>query len=464
MGIFHWILVIKGYQIYHHAILAVYFASYFALFGAALAFISKRAGEAAALFASPFLWVLQEWLRGNMFFLGLPWGLLGHSQYRTLNVIQIAALTGTYSISFLIILVNSALVVLLRRVPIRFSGFTIFWTKVRWTKPEIVLLVSTALCVGSVLGYGYVGVSQRIDGKSIDVALIQGNIEQEKKWDPKYIDEIMNTYSHLTVTAAQYRPLMIIWPETATPGSISINPDIYDKLVNLVKKIDTPLIFGSAQHRKFAMEDQGSQRFLNSAFLLTPSQDTRTPQHYDKILLFPFGEYLPYKEVIPWRFLNVSSFNEYIRGNEYTVFHISPHRFGVTICWENIFPGLVRQFVKNGAEFIINITNEARFGKTAAPYQLSAISVFRAVENRTYVIRCANTGISCIIDPFGRIAFSLRDLKGNDIFTRGILLGKIIPGNRKSAYTRFGDTFPVLSSFVSIAFLIIAWIKPKQTG
>ncbi|MEW5910192.1 MAG: apolipoprotein N-acyltransferase, partial [Thermodesulfobacteriota bacterium] len=366
LGIFNWILIIKGYRIYHHILLAIYFASYFGLFGAALAFISKRMGETAALCASPFLWVLQEWLRSHFFFLGLPWGLLGHTQHRIPVVIQIASITGTYGISFLIVLVNAAFAAVMRRSLVRLSDLKCHRTTIKVTKSELALLISAAVCVGLVMAYGYHGISGKIEGKPINIALIQGNIEQEKKWDPKYADEIMSVYSELTITAAQSRPLLIVWPETAVPGSISLNPDIYEKLIEIVKKTDTPLILGSAQHQKFTISDQADKTFLNSAFLLTPQEDGVVSQQYDKIRLFPFGEYLPHKHIIPWKLLNVSSFNEYVPGEDYTLFRISPHQFSVTICWENIFSDLVRGFVKNGAQFILNITNEARFGKTAA--------------------------------------------------------------------------------------------------
>jgi apolipoprotein N-acyltransferase len=184
-------------------------------------------------------------------------------------------------------------------------------------------------------------------------------------------------------------------------------------------------------------------------------------QRYDKIRLFPFGEYLPFKKTIAWALINVRESGNYIPGKEFTVFELPTLRFGVTICWENIFPDLFRQFVRRGAQFMVNITNEARFGKTAAPYQLASISVFRAVENRVFVIRCANTGVSCIIDPYGRIVDRVKDQQGQDIFIRGVISGWVIPLESKTIYTRCGDGFVWVAIFGSVLFLSVSSVKTQ---
>ena len=149
-------------------------------------------------------------------------------------------------------------------------------------------------------------------------------------------------------------------------------------------------------------------------------------------------------------------------GETHTVFDLPPHRFGVTICWENIFPDLVRQLVKSGAQFIVNITNEAWFGRTDAPYQFVAMNVFRAVENRVYVVRCANTGVSCFIDPCGRVLNRVKDINGNDIFVRGVLTGSVIPLESKTFYTRYGDWLVWLSFAVSTVTLVAALLRKRK--
>jgi apolipoprotein N-acyltransferase len=134
----------------------------------------------------------------------------------------------------------------------------------------------------------------------------------------------------------------------------------------------------------------------------------------------------------------------------------------VTICWENIFPDLVRKFVSNGAQFIINITNEAWFGKTAAPFQFVSMNVFRAVENRVFVVRCANTGVSCFIDPFGRIIERVKDKSGHDIFVRGVLSRSVIPLESNTFYTRYGDWLVWVCMVFSVVFILVALFKKSN--
>jgi apolipoprotein N-acyltransferase len=144
------------------------------------------------------------------------------------------------------------------------------------------------------------------------------------------------------------------------------------------------------------------------------------------------------------------------------VFKGPDYRFGATICWETIFPDLVRQFVKNGAQFMVNLTNEAWFGNTAAPYQFLSISIFRAVENRIFLVRCGNTGVSCFIDPYGRVVDRVKDADGKDIFVRGVLTGTVVPLNSNTIYTRYGDWIVWLSITVTAAFLMVAFFRKKR--
>jgi apolipoprotein N-acyltransferase len=198
-------------------------------------------------------------------------------------------------------------------------------------------------------------------------------------------------------------------------------------------------------------------QFGNTALFFSP--DGRVLGQYLKIRLLPFGEYLPYGETIPWSYIRIPDPGSYVSGQEFTVFECSRHRFGVTICWETIFPDLVRRFVYQGAQFLVNITNEAWFGKSAAPYQFLSMNVFRAVENRVYVVRCANTGISCFIDPCGRIVDRVKDHAGQDIFVQGVLTKTILAMESKTIYTQYGDWFAWLCILVSAMAVILTCFK-----
>jgi apolipoprotein N-acyltransferase len=324
------------------------------------------------------------------------------------------------------------------------------------------LLVTTALLLLFTLVYGYFTITTPITGNKVKISLVQGNIEQKKKWDLRFAREIMQIYSELTDEVLKNKPALIIWPETATPGSITQNPWLYMEIGKIVKNTGTALLFGSAQHQKFKEKGTQIYKYSNSAYLIDPETQPGRNQRYDKIRLFPFGEYLPYKEVIPWSHIGVSGLDNYLPGKEYTVFKHSVFRFGVIICWENVFPDLVRQFVKHGAQCIINLTNEAHFGKTAAPHQLVSISVFRAVENRIYVVRCANTGVSCIIDPYGRILDRVKDERGDDTFVRGTMTGCIIPLESRTIYTQYGDWLVWVAIVGSLVFLVVSFIKKRE--
>jgi apolipoprotein N-acyltransferase len=466
MGIFYWILEASGYTLLHHALLAIYLGFYFGCFGLAFTFISRRLEGTPALWAAPFLWVFLEYIRSNLSFLALPWTLLAHSQDRYPVMIQIASVTGTYGISFLIVMVNAALASLFLgrlKSPLPFAkgdagGFRIS------TKGKVSLVITAASFLLFTLVYGYLTTANPIAGDKIKLSLVQGNIEQSKKWDPKYAGEIMATYSGLTLKASKANPALIIWPETATPGSISADPTLLIEIKEIAERAGTYLLLGSAQHQKFEGKEPTTIQYLNSAYLIHPDPKVIGNQRYDKIRLFPFGEYLPFKEWIPWSLINVRESGSYRAGKEFTLFELPPHYFGVTICWENVFPDLVRQFVKRGARFVVNMTNEARFGKTAAPYQLSSMSVFRAVENRIYVIRCANTGVSCIIDPHGRITDRISDEKGRDIFIQGIMTAWITPLESKTIYTQYGNWFIWVAIGGSALFLLIAAFSKRPDG
>ncbi len=451
VGIFRWILTFPSFNFLQQSLLALYLGSYFALFGSALNFISARWSLTHALWAAPFIWVSLEYIRSNLSFLALPWGLLAHSQYQYPMVIQIASLIGTYGISFLIVLVNSALAGLVLPAP--------SLPRVPANRERRVLVATAAVFTAFTLFYGHWIISQPIEGNKVKISVVQGNIDQSKKWDRRYAEEIMQIYAELTQEAAKDQPTLIIWPETATPGPINQDIGLQMEVKDIAEKAGTYLLLGSAQHQKFAGKEKKDFEYLNSAYLISPEHKIARIQQYDKIRLFPFGEYLPFRGFIPWSYIGVPNKSNYVSGGEFTVFKLPGFRFGVTICWENVFPDLFRQFVRGGAQFMVNITNEAWFGKGAAPYQLVSISVFRAVENRIFVVRCANTGVSCIIDPYGRIIDRVKDEKGQDIFIRGVRSRWVTPLESNTLYTQYGDLLVWVAFIGSALFMLVAWQK-----
>ena len=271
----------------------------------------------------------------------------------------------------------------------------------------------------------------------------------------------MRTYRDLTMAAAKDNPDLIVWPETATPRAMNTDLGLKKQIRKIAESAGSNLLLGSSQVYKFKKNDPKSAKVKNTAYLVPAAPHLKLSQQYDKIRLFPFGEYLPYKNKIPWSYINVPDVGNYIAGKEHTVFSLPEFRFGVTICWENLFSDFVRRFVKGGAQFIVNMTNEAWFGPTGAPYQFVSMNVFRAVENRVFVIRCANTGVSCFIDPYGRVVNRVRGRNGSDIFVRGFLINPVIPLENKTFYTLYGDWFAWLCIVGAMIFFILAVLRNK---
>jgi apolipoprotein N-acyltransferase len=348
-GIFHWIFEVPGYSFVHHVILGLYLGSYFGLFGLVFGFVSRKWGVAPGLFAAPFIWVCQEYARANISFLALPWGLLAHSQYQYPQLIQIASVTGAYGVSFLIVMVNSALAALVLLLLYRLDKKKSALHHPAVRRETLAVVIVAGGCFALALLYGRTALSKRISGPEIKVAVVQGNIEQYKKWDRKYAKVIMQTYAGLTKEASEQQPALIIWPETATPWAINQNARLYARVRRIARSAETYLLLGSSQHRKFSEKESEQIKPRNAAFLIAPRFRSGSNQRYDKIRLLPFGEYLPLKETIPWSFIRVPEVGGYEPGKELTVFQHPSFRFSATICWENIFPELVRQIHNRGA-------------------------------------------------------------------------------------------------------------------
>jgi apolipoprotein N-acyltransferase len=275
----------------------------------------------------------------------------------------------------------------------------------------------------------------------IKISVIQGNIPQELKWDASAKTYILDRYTRLTERAARDRPDLMIWPEASSPGLLGEDDLVFENIFSLAKKIKIPLLLGSVVRE--------NQNYFNSALLI--DSRGKIAARYDKLHLVPFGEYIPLKKFLP--FLQaVVPIGDMDRGREYTIFKTKAYdlrpttSFSVLICFEDLFPELSRRFVKKGADFLINITNDAWYKKTSAAGQHFQASVFRAVENRVNLVRSANTGISAFISPSGKIISLVRDEAGESLFITGFGTQEIlIPAAKKPTfYTNYGDIFIIL--------------------
>jgi apolipoprotein N-acyltransferase len=421
-------------------LLCVYLAIYTALFGAAAVHVRKH-HPTLFIIAAPALWVSLELARTYVFS-GFPWSLAGYSQYSVLPVIQIADITGVYGVSFLIILINTAI-----------AEFLLDRKNYR-------ALLAVAVAMIAVLGYGWVKLEKPEKPGGIIVSVVQGNIEQDKKWDPTYQAQTIAVYKKLTLAALKQRPDLVLWPETAVPfyftGARESDLELSMDLIAFVKQNKTPLLFGSP-----TFEVKPDRRIIgrNSAFLLTAEGAIGATYH--KIHLVPFGEYVPLKSMLFFVEKMVEAIGDFQAGDAYTVMTVpygdpsqnAKASISTLICYEMIFPDLVRQFVNHGATIITTVTNDAWFGKTAAPYQHFSMAVFRAVENRVPIARAANTGISGFVDDKGKI------LETSKIFTEAQLTRTIQPGTDKTFYTRHGDWFSYACLVLSI--LLVVFVPKK---
>ncbi|MGV7224288.1 MAG: apolipoprotein N-acyltransferase [Nitrospinales bacterium] len=461
-GVFDWGLDIPGYRLHHHVLIICYLGIYVGFFGLILNFLLRRRGITYAYVAAPFVWICIEFIRSNFFFLALPWALLAHSQYQYLPIIQIASLTGTYSISFLIVLVNMTIAIAITAfIPwIKRSG-QLSGTLPTRSVLSILTLATVTLTALSLL-YGTEMLSIPQPGKKIKVSVLQGNIDQAKKSNPrKHENFIMETYAELTSEAAKDQPTLIVWPEAATPGYVLINKRLLKEIRSIIEEAQAHFLIGSAEYSKFVIKEPSNQvKIGNTALFFSPNSEMIGK--YLKIHLVPFGEYIPYAGTIPWPdFIAVQGNSSWdIPGKEYTLFEINGTKFSAVICWENLFPDLFRKFVKNGASFMINITNEGWFSEPAL-HQIVAISVFRAVENRVFLARAANTGISCFIDPFGRITGRVQK-NGKNVLVRGYLTQEVFPSQKKTWYTIYGEAFVYFCIVISVICLVVAAIRPPK--
>jgi apolipoprotein N-acyltransferase len=370
-------------------------------------------------------------------------------------LIQIGSVTGVYGISFLIVVANASIAAAI----LAFSRHADVFGK----KIAVAMLAGSIFLVGVTFWHGSSVLSSSQGGKDrekIRISLVQGNIEQAKKWDPKYKNYIMERYAELSREAAKERPDLIIWPEAATPGLILKNLELHRKVVNLVREGNCHFLIGSAEYPKFREPPAEFRQIGNTALFFSP--EGKVLGQYIKIQLVPFAEYVPYGGVIPWpRFIVPEDMSSYeVPGREVTIFDIDEASFGVLICWESIFPGLFRKAVQKGAGFMVNITNEGWFNKPTIYHQYLAMNVFRAIENRVYLVRCANTGISCFINPQGGIE-RLKDTAGKEIFVMGVLSGSVVPKSKRTFYTRYGDWLPWLSILGSIVLIALALLRRR---
>jgi len=288
-------------------------------------------------------------------------------------------------------------------------------------------------------------------------AVIQGNIPQEQKWDRNYKLRIIDTYEKLSTLIAgknQDRSDVIIWPEAAYPGFFNVDSD-RKRISTLARQLETPILLGGLHYERID-SDQG--RYFNSAYLILPRNNEEN--RYDKVRLVSFGEYVPWRKFFGLigleRFAYSLGVSDFEAGTQVKIFSLDKQKkFSVLICFEDTFPYLARRAVSDGARFLVVITNDAWFSKSAAPEQHLQASIFRAIENGVPLIRAANTGISAVITSQGTVLERVKDPLGNDTFIAGGISASVSLTSGKTFYQTKGYLIPYFCLiFVTGGFIL----------
>ncbi|MEJ2525045.1 MAG: apolipoprotein N-acyltransferase [Desulfuromonadales bacterium] len=380
----------------------------------------------------PVLWVGLEFARAYLL-TGFPWATLGYSQQAWLPMIQSADLFGVYGLSYLILLANAVIAMSLQAL----------WSRRMAAVPGRFVLV-TLILIGLNTGYGFWRLGQDLEHRdtTLDVALIQGNIPQELKWRPENQLKTVRTYRDLSLRAERAGAKdLIIWPEAAVPFYFQDGGILSTMVTKLPVETGVSLLFGSPAYQR----DPSGIRYLNSTFLLSPAGQVQGRS--DKVHLVPFGEYVPLDRLLPFVDKIVVGIGDFSPGT-INPLALKDHRLGVLVCYEVIFPELARDYVNQGSDLLVNVTNDAWFGDSSAPWQHLAMARFRAIENRVWLARAANTGVTALIAPSGRI------VDQTDLFVPAYLPGQIGLGARPGLYAHMGDLVPGLFLVISILWLL----------
>ncbi len=419
----------------------IFHATYYAVFAIAYNRI-VRVSEPLALFSAPFLWTAIEYIK-SIGELGFPWVTIGYSQSFYLSLIQYVEYTSVYGVSFWVCLLNVGF----------YFIFINKYKKQHFIAGTIFLIITFLLPLTFSGQYK----SKKKPGTAFTVALIQGNIDPYQKWEKGNRERSFFIYDSLSRTVGLDRVDLIIWPETATPAYLLRSRKKLPWVVGLVNDLKTPILTGTPDYEWI---DKKNYKSYNSIALIDKPQGPF--EIYSKIRLVPFGERIPYQDFFFFIKDILSKFNmgegNFSPGDSLKLFKVLSRqksgkttKIGGVICFESIFPEFVSSMVKKGADILVIVTNDGWYKKTGAPFQHAQMAVFRAIENRIDIARCANTGISMTIDRFGNIK------KETGIFEKAVLIDEISTRTRMTYFTRNGHVFSHVISALALLIIVFTY-------
>lgn len=411
--------------------------AYLALYPAAFALGTHVAGRrlgGGALLAAPALWVTTEWGRAHLL-TGFPWALLGSSQVSVTPVAQVASVFGVYGLSGMLVATSGALAYAL------LGG---------WRR-AVPALGAVAAIVAAATAWGAWRVARGdlvAGGATLPVGIVQGNVEQDRKWDQRFATEIFSRHVDLTRRAAAQGATLIVWPESSTPFTFEAHAESTAAIRGTALASGAWMLIGSNQ-----VDPGAPPRYYNAAFLVDPMGDTAGV--YRKMHLVPFGEYVPLRRALFFLAPLVESVSDFSAGDTLALLPVDGHPVSVAICYEVVFPHLVRDAVRRGSRLLVTLTNDAWYGRSSAPFQHFEQARLRAVEQGRYLVRAANTGISGIVDPYGRV------VQESPLFEPHVLVGPVRLIEGQTVYGTIGDSFAWACAAVSL-WLVLGRRRPTS--
>lgn len=412
-------------------LVAVVLALYLTLYPALAAVLFVRLGRALGagmLVIAPAVWVTTELLRGRLI-TAFPWVVLGYSQTNVLPVAQIASVVGVYGVSVLVASVSAAV-----------AGLMLVGRR------ALVPAAGIAAVVVAVVAWGNWRLSDDAltrAGRPLTVAVVQGNVPQDEKWDPAMGREILARYLRLTRDAVGRGAKFVIWPESSTPFFFKEEPSGRAAIVDAVKAAGVWLLLGSDE-----VERGAPPHYYNAAFVVGP--DGSIAPSYRKVRLVPFGEYVPFKSLLFFVGPLVESVSDFTAGAGPVMLPVAGTRVSTAICYEVVFPELTGEAVSAGSALLTTITNDAWYGRSSAPHQHFQQAAMRAIEQGRYLARAANTGISGVVDPYGRV------LQQTPLFETAVATSEVRLLEGRTIYGKIGDSFTWAMVVLTLAALVTA--------
>ncbi len=414
--------------------------AYLSLFPAAFAMIVSRLSMTLgprSLAVAPFAWVATE-LGRSYLLTGFPWVLLGYSQATVLPIAQFASVSGVFGLSGLIASVSAGLAYSAARQ----------WTGRHVRRPAgLAAYAPVALAMAAVLATGAWGTARmrRGDlarsGEAVTVGLIQGNVDQADKWDQSRSAGIFRDYLSMTRRAIAEGAQVVLWPESSAPFYFQEDKPGADQVRAIARETQVPILVGSDE-----IVHGSPTKYYNAAFLVGPDGTDRGT--YRKMHLVPFGEYVPMKTLLFFAAPLVEAVSDFTAGDAIALLPVRGRFLSTSICYEIVYPDLVRHAVNAGSDLLTTITNDAWFGASSAPYQHFEQASMRAIENGRYLVRAANTGISGIVDPYGRVVVQTQ------IFQPAVVVGQARFVRDRTVYSRIGDVFAYASAVCTLGALL----------